>query len=104
VAVPVGGLHLPLWTLVLWIAVLGALVPFWLSIAALPHLSPTTAGLVATVEPVFAAAVAWLALGQVLSGWQVAGGVVVLTGIALAQTARAPTPELLPETPAPIAA
>src|SRR5206468_3200008 len=77
VAVPVGGAHLPLWTLVLWIAVLGALVPFWLSIAALPHLSPTTAGLVATVEPVFAAAVAWLALGQVLSGWQVAGGVVV---------------------------
>jgi drug/metabolite transporter (DMT)-like permease len=104
VAVPVGGLHLPLWTLVLWIAVLGALVPFWLSIAALPHLSPTTAGLVATVEPVFAAAVAWLALGQVLSGWQVAGGVVVLTGIALAQTARTPVPELLPETPAPVSA
>jgi drug/metabolite transporter (DMT)-like permease len=104
VAVPVDGLHLPLWALVLWIAVLGALVPFWLSIAALPHLSPTTAGLVATVEPVFAAAVAWLALGQVLSGWQVAGGVVVLTGIALAQTARTPAPDLLPEAPAPVRA
>jgi drug/metabolite transporter (DMT)-like permease len=104
VAVPVGGLHLPLWVLVLWIAVLGALVPFWLSIAALPHLSPTTAGLVATVEPVFAAAIAWLALGQVLSGWQVAGGVVVLTGIALAQTARAPSSELVAETQAPVPA
>jgi drug/metabolite transporter (DMT)-like permease len=100
VALPLDGLHAPLWVLVLWIAVLGALVPFWLSIAALPHLSPTTAGLVATVEPVFAAAVAWLALGQVLSGWQVAGGVVVLTGIALAQTARASDPALLPEPPA----
>jgi drug/metabolite transporter (DMT)-like permease len=104
VAVPVGGAHLPLWVLVLWIAVLGALVPFWLSIAALPHLSPTTAGLVATVEPVFAAAVAWLALGQVLTGWQVAGGVVVLSGIALAQTARTPAPDLLPETPSPVPA
>lgn len=101
---PVGGWHLPVWSLVLWIVVLGAIVPFWLSIAALRHLAPTTAGLVATVEPVFASAIAWPVLGQVLSGWQVAGGVVVLTGIALAQTARAPAPELLPETPAPVSA
>lgn len=104
VVAPVGGLHLPVWALVLWIVVLGAIVPFWLSLAALRHLSPTTAGLVATVEPVFASAIAWPVLGQVLSGWQVAGGVVVLTGIALAQTARAPAPELLPETPAPVSA
>jgi drug/metabolite transporter (DMT)-like permease len=56
---------------------------------------------VATVEPVFASVVAWLWLEQVLSGWQVAGGVVVLTGIVLAQTARvAPVPAALPETPA----
>jgi drug/metabolite transporter (DMT)-like permease len=103
VAVPLGGLVLPLWALVAWIVVLGAVVPFWLSIAALPHLAPTAAGLVATVEPVFASVVAWLALGQVLSGWQVAGGVVVLAGIALAQAARAtgdPGPSLLPEAPA----
>jgi drug/metabolite transporter (DMT)-like permease len=101
VPVSLGTLHLPLWLLVAWIVVLGAIVPFWLSIAALPHLSPTTAGLVATVEPVFASVVAWAWLHQVLSGWQVAGGVVVLTGIALAQTARAtPVPTSLPETPA----
>jgi drug/metabolite transporter (DMT)-like permease len=99
VRLPLGGLHLPVWALVVWIVVLGAIVPFWLSIAALPHLSPTTAGLVATVEPVFAAAIAWPLLGQVLTGWQIGGGVVVLTGIALAQTARTPTPPppLLPE-------
>jgi drug/metabolite transporter (DMT)-like permease len=99
VPVELGALRLPLWVLVGWIVVLGAMVPFWLSIAALPHLSPTTAGLVATVEPVFASVVAWCWLGQVLSGWQVAGGAVVLVGIGLAQTARtAPVP--LPETPA----
>jgi hypothetical protein len=48
---------------------------------------------------VFAAAIAWPLLGQVLTGWQIGGGVVVLTGIALAQTARIPTPPppLLPE-------
>ena len=99
VPVSLGSLTLPLWVLIAWIVVLGAMVPFWLSIAALPHLSPTTAGLVATVEPVIASGVAWLWVGQVLTGWQVAGGAVVLVGIALAQTARtAPVP--LPETPA----
>jgi drug/metabolite transporter (DMT)-like permease len=104
VPVSVGALELPLWVLVAWIVVLGAIVPFWLSIASLRHLHPTTAGLVATVEPVFASVVAWLWVEQVLSGWQVAGGVVVLTGIGLAQTARsAPAPSPLPETPAALA-
>ena len=104
VPVSLGALALPLWVLVAWIVVLGAIVPFWLSIASLRHLHPTTAGLVATVEPVFASVVAWLWVEQVLSGWQVAGGVVVLTGIGLAQTARwAPAPSPLPETPAALA-
>jgi drug/metabolite transporter (DMT)-like permease len=101
VPVSLGSTQVPLWLLVAWIVVLGAVVPFWLSIAALQHLAPTAAGLVATVEPVFASIVAWLWLEQVLSGWQVAGGAVVLTGIVLAQTARsAPVPSPLPETPA----
>jgi drug/metabolite transporter (DMT)-like permease len=101
VPMSLGSLELPLWVLVSWIVVLGAMVPFALSIAALRHLHPTAAGLVATVEPVFASVVAWLWLEQVLTAWQVAGGVVVLTGIVLAQTARtAPVPTPLPETPA----
>jgi drug/metabolite transporter (DMT)-like permease len=105
VPVSLGALQLPLWLLVGWIVVLGAAVPFWLSVAALPHLAPTTAGLVATVEPVFASVVAWLWVEQVLTGWQVAGGVVVLTGIALAQTARTgttPSAPPVPEAPAPL--
>ncbi|MGY2064192.1 EamA family transporter [Blastococcus sp. SYSU DS0619] len=101
VPLSLGDLRLPLWLLVGWIVVLGAAVPFWLSVAALPHLAPTTAGLVATVEPVFASVVAWLWVEQVLTGWQVAGGAVVLTGIALAQTARTTQPPV-PETPAPL--
>jgi drug/metabolite transporter (DMT)-like permease len=101
VPMSLGSLELPLWVLVLWIVVLGAVVPFWMSIAALRHLPPTAAGLVATAEPVFASIVAWLWLEQVLSAWQVAGGAVVLTGIVLAQTARAvPAPSPLPEAPA----
>jgi drug/metabolite transporter (DMT)-like permease len=101
VPVSIGSLEVPLWLLVGWIVVMGAMVPFWLSIAALRHLPPTTAGLVATIEPVLASIVAWLWVEQVLSGWQVFGGLVVLTGIALAQTARRePVPTPLPEAPA----
>src|SRR3954467_12272301 len=102
VPVSLGSLELPLWGLVAWIVVLGAIVPFWLSIAALRDLSPTTAGLVATIEPVFASVVAWVWLGQVLTGWQVLGGAVVLVGIVLAQTARTAAPAPLTETPAPL--
>ncbi|WP_222264735.1 EamA family transporter [Modestobacter marinus] len=98
-AVPIslGDLRLPVTALVSWIVLLGAVVPFWLSLAALRHLPPTTAGLVATVEPVLASGVAWLWVEQVLTGWQIAGGVVVLTGIALAQTARTAPPTVVPE-------
>jgi drug/metabolite transporter (DMT)-like permease len=99
VPVELGDLRVPLWVLVVWIVVLGAMVPFWLSLAALRHLSPTTAGLVATIEPVFASVIAWTWLGQVLTGWQVLGGVVVLGGIGLAQTARRSTPAALPDLP-----
>jgi drug/metabolite transporter (DMT)-like permease len=99
VPVELGDLRVPLWVLVAWIVVLGAMVPFWLSLAALRHLTPTTAGLVATIEPVFASVIAWIWLGQVLTGWQVLGGVVVLGGIVLAQTARRSTPAALPDVP-----
>jgi drug/metabolite transporter (DMT)-like permease len=99
VPVSLGSTEVPAGALIAWIVVLGAVVPFWLSLAALRHLPPTTAGIVATVEPVLASIVAWLWLQQVLSPWQVAGGAVVLAGIVLAQTARtkaATLPELVP--------
>src|SRR4051794_17033697 len=102
VPVSLGSVELPLWVLVAWIVVLGAVVPFWLSIAGLRHLAPTAAGLVATVEPGFASIVAWLWVEQQLTGWQVAGGAGVLSGVVLAQTAPAlPAPSPPPGAPAP---
>jgi drug/metabolite transporter (DMT)-like permease len=98
VPLSLGSLQVPAWVLVAWIVVLGAVLPFWLSLGALRHIPPTTAGIVATAEPVLAAIVAWLWLEQVLTGWQVVGGVVVLAGIVLAQTARAATSTAVPET------
>ena len=78
----------PVGALALWGIVLGTIVPFSLSIAALKHLPATTVGIVATLEPVAAAVVAWVWLGEVLVAVQILGGVIVLVGILLAETSR----------------
>jgi drug/metabolite transporter (DMT)-like permease len=63
-------------------------------------LPPATAGIAATVEPPFAAGFAWLFLGQHLSPVQIAGGLLVLAGVALAQRTTAVMPEALAVEPA----
>ena len=45
-------LHLPVWALMLWIIVLGAIVPFALFVGALHHIPATRASIVAMFEPV----------------------------------------------------
>nr|MDP8911799.1 DMT family transporter [Actinomycetota bacterium] len=84
----VAGTELPVWLLVVWMIVLGTIVPFGLIVAALRHLSATRVGIVAMIEPVAAALVAYLWLAESLSPTQLVGGAVVLAGIVLAQTAR----------------
>ena len=78
----------PVWLLTAWMVVLGTVVPFGLIVASLRHLSATTVGIVAMLEPVVATAVAYAWLDEALGAPQLVGGVVVLVGIALAQTAR----------------
>lgn len=82
------GVHAPLWLLVGWVVVLGTLVPYALVLVALSRLGSTRTGLLCMAEPVLASLVAWSVLGEALTLVQVAGGVVVLTGIVLAETAR----------------
>ena len=78
----------PVWALAVWTIVLGTIAPFVLSIGALQHLPATTVTIVATFEPVAAAVVAWVWLGETLDAVQIAGGAVVLAGILLAETSR----------------
>lgn len=85
---PHGLLTVSVGALALWGIVLGTIVPFSLSIGALRHLPATTVGIVATFEPVAAAVVAWVWLGQELVAVQIVGGAVVLAGILLAETSR----------------
>jgi drug/metabolite transporter (DMT)-like permease len=53
-----GDRHAPVWALVLWVIVLGTIVPFSLVVGALRHISATRAGVTAMLEPVVATVVA----------------------------------------------
>lgn len=83
-----GDVTVQVWVLVLWVVLLGTLVPFGVETAALRHLPATIVSLVAMVEPVGAAALAWVWFGEALTPVQICGGIAVITGIVLAQTAR----------------
>jgi drug/metabolite transporter (DMT)-like permease len=80
--------HLPIWLLALWMIALGTIVPFFLLVSALRHLSASRVAIVAMLEPVAGALVAWAWLGESLGGVQLVGAGVVLAAIGLAQTAR----------------
>jgi drug/metabolite transporter (DMT)-like permease len=82
----------PFWLIVAEIVVFGTFVPFILMVASLHHLPATRATIMAMVEPVLGALVAFLWLRESLGPGQIIGGVLVLAGVALAQTARAQAP------------
>ena len=92
------GAHLPLWALVAWIVALGTVVPYVLVLIGMARLGAARTGVLGMIEPVAASAVAWLVLAESMTAVQLLGGVVVLGGVALAETARrqpsvAPAPD-----------
>ncbi|MFI6757831.1 EamA family transporter [Micromonospora sp. NPDC050417] len=114
-AVAVGGggwepLHgssggVPVLLLCAYVVVLGSIVPFLLVSGSLRHLPATSVSILGMAEPVIASVVAWLAIGtgEALTTVQIAGGLVVLAGVALAETARLPAPAAaLSDPPVPV--
>jgi drug/metabolite transporter (DMT)-like permease len=81
---------------VLYIAVASTIVPCGACLAALRLLPAAEASVASTLEPVIAAAGAWVLLGERLSAWQIAGGGLVLAGIIVAQTQRRDEPGIPP--------
>ena len=88
VELPGIGVGVPAATLGLWTIIAGSIAPFVLSVGALQHLPATTVGIVATFEPIAAAVIAWVWLGETLVAIQILGGLIVLVGIVLAETSR----------------
>jgi drug/metabolite transporter (DMT)-like permease len=82
---------------VLFLAVATTIAPFLLFVWGLRRIRASDAGIVSTLEPLAAAVIAFVWLGQALSPWQVAGAVLVIVGIALVQAERPLPDEVLAE-------
>ncbi|WP_182112480.1 MULTISPECIES: DMT family transporter [unclassified Actinotalea] len=90
VALPgaLAGAELPLWVLLAYVVVLGTVVPYVLILVGVVRLGAARTGIIGMIEPVGAAAAAWLVLSEAMTWVQLVGGAVVLAGVALAETAR----------------
>jgi len=73
------------WMVLIGLALLPQVVGQSLIAYAMAHLPASLSALSLLVQPVFAAMYAWLILGENMGAMQMAGGVIVLTGIYLAR-------------------
>jgi drug/metabolite transporter (DMT)-like permease len=78
----------PGWVLILWIVVMGTIVPYLLVLSGLKYLSASTSSVIGMLEPVIAGVFAWWCLGEKFTLIQLSGGVIVFVGIILADRAR----------------
>lgn len=78
----------PLWSLAIWMIVIGTAVPFWLEVSALRNINASQVSAIGMTEPILAAIIAWVILDEVLTPIQIAGGALVLGGVYLAERSR----------------
>jgi drug/metabolite transporter (DMT)-like permease len=78
----------PGWALLLWVIVMGTIVPYLFVISGLRLLSESKSSVLGMLEPVFAGALAWIWLGQSWDAMQLLGAAIVLTGIYLADRSK----------------
>jgi len=73
------------WAFFFYLGAVATVLPFAFFLASLKHLEASRTSLTSILEPVVAATVAWVWLGQSLWPLQVAGGVAVLAGVIMLQ-------------------
>jgi len=74
----------PGWALILWIVVIGTVIPYLLTVTAIRELSASTSSVIGMIEPV----IAWWLLSEAFTTIQLIGCAVVLIGIYFADKAR----------------
>ncbi len=78
----------PGWALILWIVIIGTVIPYLLTVTAIRELSASTSSVIGMIEPVFAGAIAWWLLSEAFNTVQLIGCAIVLIGIYFADKAR----------------
>lgn len=81
--------RVPGWVLVLWIIIVGTVIPYLLTVTGIRELSASTSSVIGMIEPIIAGAIAWWLLNEAFNTVQLIGSVVVLIGIYLADKAKA---------------
>jgi drug/metabolite transporter (DMT)-like permease len=85
------GNQYPGWLLLLWVVVMGTIVPYLFVISGLRILSASKSSVLGMIEPVMAGALAWIWLNQSWDFIQLVGAVVVLVGIYIADRSKSAT-------------
>ena len=78
----------PGWALVLWIIIVGTVIPYLLTVTGIRELSASTGSVIGMLEPLFAGVIAWWLLSEAFNTTQLIGAAVLLFGIYLADRAR----------------
>jgi drug/metabolite transporter (DMT)-like permease len=76
---------LPVWVLLVAVALVATVVAYVAGMASLRHLPSSVVSVLSLIEPVTSIVLAWVLLGQALTPVQVAGGVVLLSGALVVQ-------------------
>ena len=84
----------PGWAVILWIVVIGTVIPYLLTVTGIRELSASTSSVIGMIEPIFAGVIAWWLLNEAFTTIQLIGCAVVLTGIYLADKARSQVKDL----------
>ncbi|MFZ9986167.1 MAG: EamA family transporter [Candidatus Nanopelagicales bacterium] len=77
---------IPVWSLVI-LMIIVSVVPFVLVLMSLQRIGAQRGGILGTTEPVWAAVIAFVVLGEVITPIQGLGGLVVLAGVIVAELA-----------------
>ena len=73
------------WWWILYIGVMGTLVPFGLYLEGINLIRSTRASITATLEPITAGIISYIFLNEIMEAWQITGGILVIASIILLQ-------------------
>lgn len=74
------------WLFICFIGTFGTILPFGLYNEGIKRIGAMHANITATLEPVFAGLVAYFVLEEAMEGWQVIGGVIVISSVVFLQS------------------
>jgi drug/metabolite transporter (DMT)-like permease len=81
-------LEVPLWTTLIWVVMLGSVVPFALVLAGNARVGAGAASMLGMWEPVVGSLAAWVILGQVLTPLQIVGITITVISVGIVEHAR----------------